>query len=1731
MPPELTQKNTFFTCLLWWLIGGLLLVEGLSIAASGLVRDKTSAWLVQRGLDFHADYLRVSPLDLRVIVVGARAFNSEGRGFSAREVMLDYSWWQLLRGRVQLARASVSGASLDLQSTQDALQQVWEVGGWNLGRGKSRDRDFHLAIGRAKVQDSKICYRYRPAWTAPTCAHIGNMYARDFRLALWRKGEAPLKVTIDAAEIQLHELLAKIKGAPEYNTTLAHLSLDGGNFRWPSLRTAAESFQVAFFASCPPQQWADALSGLQRLIGHCAAARHLSAEGDLKFGFGLTGFAHWHRARGEEILLRRSDQRWQDWRAGTIAINAFDYVRSTQHLRWRRAGATDFDWCPRDLRNTNHHFCFRAKTLQLPEATTFDWRHRLKVTTGPSRVQQMRYLDMVRPRNNPLTVQQAVFGPLEFDIVSRILSVASLRIDSANGCVAGALWQRPDQCVRLAGLLGDESVALRFGSIAKKVPWGFASGLLSLAHFRLEGLGEEQLQLQKLKWHSLDTLAAGTPLSISDFTLQSLSGCLSKGLLPKGWQSLCAELNNLDGRGNFAWQHGADAYAIFGQLQLQRLKLSDSVEGNKGLLLQKLDIGEGYYRRTAVASPWADAGQGSGTPAAAQADYGKEKGRLDAQAEGLEPGSEETAPVSIDAPNFRLQRNFLQRLDGCLPGSWARVIYRASPAPERMPVCFDLRELRQERPLLIAWQDGLDIAAAGLSVERALASTAQGESLLRLSSLTLPSARIRHTLPPLDSSYIALPNVSLDALNACLPTTEGMSPLNIHCVILKKLQLGEKFNVQVGPARVAANLDGSQLAQLQLLEPGDIANLDIQQLSIPVLALFWSRNGAETSSVKMEKWSVESVFACLPYPVRYPKKLPRCLLSRNLNAVGNSGVSVGETELKTAAQAEPLWQFEKLSIERMAFSPDTLDLYNLQVDNILFCGLNTLMRQRQDGVPLADCIETLQLEFRGEPIRIGLKPDVAHVSLGPMKSRPIAFWQKGGDYLQAGLQQLSWQRFIWKRDVHFSVTDFRVLNTRVCTPESGKTVSIELLERAGPGDTQRCYGLDQLTIASAQTLSLIKPFAIDGSLELVGLSLAQRDREPLRITRFQLDNLSVGGAFLLQVGAASGCLPAGLFRDSHLAPCYRVGPLSLGGVERSGLQEGGGAVFSDIRADDVRLSAANLPMDLPAKLLQVEKLLVAKLRFGSGQIAAQQLHIQQLSSCITQSYLKTGNHCFALGTLELEGQFRAGDGLSITVLNGYEIQLFSRKGKLLAEGESIHLSRFLANKREWRFDWLEAVHFHFFPREKTTPDYDRHSWSGDFRSLQVGALHYDRHRGLLNIASVDFLRPRLILVRNRFGEFPLVQQISELRGLDEGNKIHLRKNAASPFLYHIGDIFLRHGTFTWVDRRGEFRARLPIRDINMNVSDMSNLGEHPPSIVVANGRPGGFGEIQLSGTVDYLGGRKWNAELTSYLDNINLIPATPYMARLLGYKILQGQMDAVMDIRIRDNQINALAEIKLEKIKIRRVREDDQLPVKSRMIPLNVALWLLKDGQGNVKFSMPVTGDIRDPKFSLSYVFSDVLQKAIMDALFSYFTPYGIYLLAKLAWGRFRAKSFDSIEFAPGSAHLSNLALAQLQQMVVKLHKHPEARPGICGIANARDWNALYPNSTLGLNGNRRRLADFYRYPPIMLREEFERLAQERSRRVERYLIDAGIPAAELIPCAPDYMGRDFGDPRVEFSN
>lgn len=1747
MPTKSHPPTDIFRRLLWWLVIGLLLLGAASVAVSALLAARIELWLERRGIETEIDYLQVSIPRLRLIARGFRGENADGRGFHARELMLDYSWWQLLHGRMRLQRAYLDGAYIDLESFDSDGERLWEVFGWELSKGKRKDRDFQLVFDSVRIRDSRLCYRHKPIWPTPSCLRFNELQAQDFLLGLQRSGDEPLQVTIAAEQLDLHELLVREKNARAYNTALVQLDLSSAHYVHPAERITAERVAVKQFGSCPPERWAEALPALRHLIGHCATARRLELENDLLFVIGGDAEVHWQRANGQGVQLRHRNRRWQNWRAETVAINDFEYLDEQESLGWQSAGASAFDWCPGGLRDRAHHYCVRAGTLRLPQPVLFDWTGKLSVSAGASRLQQTQLLDMAGANRNPLTAHLAVLGALRYRGETRILEVDALELESASGCVPGAMWQQPDHCVQLAGLRTNEEFQLRFPSQAQHQPWGFASGPLQLAQFRLRRDDHPQLQLQKLHWQHIKMMAAsgsaGAPLLLRDFGLQSLSGCVPDTLLPGEWRPLCAELNTLAGNGSFAWLGGQHGYAIFGELRLERLLLADRLNGDKGLLLQQLHTGQGYMRRSVDGDhPWITADTNdtvvtpvTGAPSPPR-EVVEEKGVLAAERRRPQQGAPaagvtESRIADIASPNLSLQSASLSRLQGCLPETWARLLYER---PQQMPGCFDLRNLRQHSPLVIAWQGGLDLAAGQLTLERALAKTPQEQTLLDLSALRLPDARIRYLPEPQSSLFLSLPHLSLQSLYGCLPDTVPSPALEIRCTDLQDLRLGKQFQLTFDRRQLAADLSGTLAQRILLLEQEQQFVADLHKLLAPQLEILWSRRGNKPSALQFDNLSIAAAHACLPSNFELRAGLPRCISSRDLRTVGDNGLLLGETLFKASPVAPSLWSIEHLQVDSIALSPSTLNLHGLDIQQVLFCGLHDLLPLSAREIGIADCIAARQLDFVGVS-RIGLTPSAPLVELGAMESRPVATWQETGEYLQAGFQHLSWEKLVWDGEPVLWVTDLSVSGFRGCAPGPTLEVTIELLEDISGREVGSCYGVREIRMRGTQRIALAAPYSTDGSIELVGLTVGRGSGNPLVFERIQLDQFAYGGSPIGRLSGASGCLAAGMLGDSGLAPCYRLGQVEVQRVDRIDTAAGRATILHGLQVAGVEFRQRDYPATLPAQLLQVELLAAERLRVGGGEIEAQQLALKSASSCIPRGYIDRANLCITVEKLLTSGNYRTGERrLALPQLQLQAIQMLSVDGKQLVRGESVTVEQLSSDSAQFGFRRAETGEFEIFARPEDAPEYHRHSVIGRLAGLQVEQLNYDRIDRWLEVGNIDALRPRLVLLRDQAGEFPVLAKVAQLTGAPPGRAAPAADSVAATeqkFRYHVHDLNVRHGTFTWVDRQGQYRGSLPIRAIYLTVHNVSNDPQVPPAVVLLNGRPGGFGEIQLAGTIDYLDTRKWNADLTGYIVNTNLIPATPYMAELLGYKILQGQLDATFDIRVHENHVEANADMELEKIKVRRVRDDDQLPVKSTLIPLNIALLLIEDGNNKVRFNMPISGNLYDPDFSFSFIFSDLLQNAIMEALFSYFTPLGFYTLAKFAWRRFRAIDFDPIVFQPGSAELSAAAHRQLQEMLRVLREHPEARPGICGIANPRDWHALYPNSTPGLRGSDSALEQFYRYPPIELLEEFERLALERSRQIERFLIDAGITAAELIPCAPDYNGRDFDEPRVEFSN
>ncbi|HEY8569091.1 DUF748 domain-containing protein [Microbulbifer sp.] len=1812
--------------LLWLLVFFLLLLGALNIFVSAVLPGAVQRWLHERGLEAQIEYLNVSLPSLRAHLRGVRVHNKSDRGFQVGEATLGLSWWQLLRGKIHVKLVELEDVYMDLESEPGERGRIWEIGGWHLGEGEKKPKNWRVDLTSARVRSGVVCYQHKPEWKTPTCVRLGQVELDDFFVSGFREAQEPLRFAIGADEFTLDNLLVwdeqpqkqspsspgaqaqepgegDMTRSPGENPTVALVQLRTGAIRFerPGNQLNVAEAAVRKFAGCPPERWAEAVPGLQRITGHCASARRLQVRGPASFSFGKQSEIAWYRVNGQDVRLRYRNRRQPNWHAQTIAINDFDFLREEKSLTWQSVGASGFSWCPNRLRSRQHHYCLSAGSLRLPQPTQIGWRDGLQVELAEASLDQGTVLDLEasRPASNPLNTSGLRLGALRYQNNDRRLELEQLSLEGAAGCVPGQLWGRKDHCVSVAGLKLSENFALQFPRklAADNGPaqsWRLESGPLELAKFQMrEGGGDKKttaadgssdpsnLLLTRLNWARAEIAPGERHYLLEDVALGRLGGCVPDGWLPQRLSPLCARLWQLQGRGNFILDLQESPYLVLGELRLATLLLSDQLSADPaqqtGLALNELYTGNGFFRirRQALqageyfasgdAHWWGEAESAAAGAVAGEDADGAEKGLSPEELKAARAASEAAARAAIGSAivtreaELELSSLSLTSLDGCLPSSWQVLLVSGS---KRRPECFAVHQLRQQQPLQLRVEriadgknDGdnsvgglqLGFSAAELTLERADITSANDESLLAVAQLKLPQADIRLQSRPAHAR-LQLSGAELDKAAFCLNPT--------RCVDVTTLRTGARFALDYAPAHFNADLNDLVLAHFSLSGGENQLSAEIDQLEGKSLQVNLPRRPGASADWKLQQLQADNVEVCWPSSEKQQgeqqardksaRRLPRCVRGEGLHSEG-SGVALAQLALHRSLADPAQLTLGRLRVEKLGVAqyggpgsnPVQLNLHNLLLDTANGCGLNDWLAASGSNIARwGGCLSSGQLHLSGDNlVRLGAgQGNEDRIQLGPLQAADLQLVPAPGKAPTLQLSQLAWQSLGWPGGARLEVEDLFAQGFSGCLPP------LTPVTNRDADSEPACIDIGLLQVAGTQTLAMGEPLRLDGEVTVEDFALRHGDRQRLGFTRLGLNGLAwSAGALELQQGelsGVSGCLSPFKLGGKSLAPCYEVGRISIGSEHKLLLGDlPAGRTqrhFRNFRVEGLRMTQAGFSSGLPSELLQIESLEAAELGFGARELFSENLLLKNVSSCIPRGYIDGIDVCFNLQELLATGHFDiAARRLELAQVRLDQLKVQDTDGDRLLETEYADARALTIAKDVFRLLYLEIADGKLFHRDERAQDYANHPWNTEIELLRLDQFEYFPAEKILNIDTIDLIKPHSMLARGPEGDLGAWQRFrSETPAL---NRYHFQREdiaqRANRFRYRVRQLVVDQGRFLWLDNTYDYQAMLPVHRVNMLWRGLSNYNEDPPALMLLSARPGGFSEMHLSGQVNLLENNHWDASLLGYVEGANLIPATPYMAALLGYKILQGQLNAVVDMKVEDNQVDALAQMELQKIKVRRVRDSDHLKVKRSIIPLSLALALLKDGNGDVRFKMPVTGDLYDPKFNFSFIFSDLLQRAILEALFAYFTPVGVYSLAKLAWARFRAPSFSELEFAPGSDELSASATASLNSMIEEMRDNPRARPGICAVATVPDLENMFPYEVDALRASREQREAFYRDPPRGLREELLELSSRRSRQVQKFFIDAGLDQKDFIQCAPDYIGSDFGAPRVEFSN
>ncbi|MGB1092593.1 MAG: DUF748 domain-containing protein, partial [Oceanobacter sp.] len=185
-----------------------------------------------------------------------------------------------------------------------------------------------------------------------------------------------------------------------------------------------------------------------------------------------------------------------------------------------------------------------------------------------------------------------------------------------------------------------------------------------------------------------------------------------------------------------------------------------------------------------------------------------------------------------------------------------------------------------------------------------------------------------------------------------------------------------------------------------------------------------------------------------------------------------------------------------------------------------------------------------------------------------------------------------------------------------------------------------------------------------------------------------------------------------------------------------------------------------------------------------------------------------------------------------------------------------------------------------------------------------------------------------------------------------------------------------------------------------------------------------YNRIELSANM----GKQANeleGDLKLSVDQLDLVPFSPYMVQSIGYEAVQGMVQLSSNVKISKGQLDGKARLRLKNSKFEPADKATIARVSKQIsMPVETALSVLKDDNNNIKMDIPITGPIDNPDVGIDDLISQISKTAVRSATLYYLQqslqPYGTLLsLASFAKDTLFAIRLDPLSYETGVATLT----------------------------------------------------------------------------------------------------------------
>lgn len=234
-----------------------------------------------------------------------------------------------------------------------------------------------------------------------------------------------------------------------------------------------------------------------------------------------------------------------------------------------------------------------------------------------------------------------------------------------------------------------------------------------------------------------------------------------------------------------------------------------------------------------------------------------------------------------------------------------------------------------------------------------------------------------------------------------------------------------------------------------------------------------------------------------------------------------------------------------------------------------------------------------------------------------------------------------------------------------------------------------------------------------------------------------------------------------------------------------------------------------------------------------------------------------------------------------------------------------------------------------------------------------------------------------------------------------------------------------------------------IHEFNGLVSGISSAAATRASLQL-EGQVAEYGEARVSGELAPAAPKQFS-DVQVQFRNLALSPLSPYTATFAGRTIAAGRLNLDLQYRVENGKLNSENAIVLRGLKL----GDTVDSTLASNLPLDLALALLTDSEGQIDITLPVGGDVDSPEFSYGQVVGQAMTTLLTNVITSPFRALGNLF----GDGR---KLPEQVGFLPGRSQLSSSQREQVLNLGDALLAKPELQLQVRGAFDPQlDLQAL----------------------------------------------------------------------------